>query len=874
MTTTSTTAYISRSPREQSGQNLPLLQQQALSAIQQYADQTWTNHNPTDPGITLLDVLAFIISDLSYQLEFPVRDLMAWPEEQSESAAPFWLAPDVLPSNTVTMTDYRRMIMDIPGIRAVFLSRSPVTDRWYVVIDTKSALLTKQQRLALADQVRQRFVTERNVDDDIAGLCFIQKHPVALKMKLLFGPLRDPVTTLVDVFTRLNEVISPEIPQQSLEGMLDAGETADLIFEGPYTENGIIQPESLETEAFPQSLFASDLIHVMHQVTSLKTVSQLIFQPLSDEGSSRLTLKEDEIQWQYQITTEDKEREGQAGNNQGLTELFPRSFSFDLKETLDLLSIEIDGQAYPLTDAQKKAILFKYHWPENTEEEDVASSVFPDLEAYQQGQYRELKKYQSLQYEFPVIYRLIDARLDAQIDSQSLARIMQLKGFLTLFDQVLADQFFQLETLKVLLALPDKQSFTVLARLFDKMLGSETLSQKEVKYFWEAVDNLPKTIVSQPVTDISGMKNLMGSYFNDYQTDGFQPDAETPFDATQLDRLNRGLSHLLARYAETTIDANLLQYDPVLSFYLDVLEAGMPENVALKLPALEAWMGGKNEPLLQRLVLLKQVTEKATILNDYPRLSRLRAGGYNYAGNPPRRNFSDSLKHRILSFLGVYQTEAMPLATNNKEGFYLTESILLWAGMPVPGSPPETSDIIPKDKDSEPVAVEKRTLYFVIPDWPTRFANAEFRNLLEEQILRETPAHLTCKVLYLPREQMSRFEQLYYDWRNAMTQCPFPVWDGEALLNPPNPEYLRWLRDTTKQLNEFFHTADSSCLSPIQYERKPIGQGIISDNFIIGYRPLPVLHPVTPVSQAYIHPDNINPVFYVNIKTPNSINPV
>ena len=125
-------SVISRSQREETGQNLSLLQEQALSTIQKLADEGWTDHNPADPGITMLEVLAFVISDLSYRLGFSVRDLMAWPAQENVSAAtPFWLAPQILPSNAVTLADYQKLIMDTPGVRAVLLEKNSISQRIY-----------------------------------------------------------------------------------------------------------------------------------------------------------------------------------------------------------------------------------------------------------------------------------------------------------------------------------------------------------------------------------------------------------------------------------------------------------------------------------------------------------------------------------------------------------------------------------------------------------------------------------------------------------------------------------------------------------------------------------------------------------------------
>lgn len=108
----------------ENGQNSVLLRERALSLLQTVCGDTWSDHNTADPGITLLEVLAFVISDLSYRLDFPIADLLAVnpADDDDDNQQAFYLAPQILPSNSVTLADHRRAIIDIPGIKMrVFL---------------------------------------------------------------------------------------------------------------------------------------------------------------------------------------------------------------------------------------------------------------------------------------------------------------------------------------------------------------------------------------------------------------------------------------------------------------------------------------------------------------------------------------------------------------------------------------------------------------------------------------------------------------------------------------------------------------------------------------------------------------------------------
>ena len=838
---TNSTTYISRSPREQDGQNLSLLQEQALAAIQAYAPETWTDHNSTDPGITLLEILAFVISDLSYRLGFPIRDLMSWPDEQQiKKATPFWLAPDILPSNAVTLADYQRLILDVAGVRSASLKQND-QGRYSVTIDTDDSydISTDTKRLALAAKIRQRFLQERNVNDDIAELNFIEKHPVTLKLAFAFSPIEDPVDTLVDIFRRLSDAISLGVNRQSLQALMDQGLTPDEIMQGPLVHQGFIANDELDNAAFPDTLFTSDLIAALADITPLEEIKTLTFVP-SVESSEDENTQDNGVHWLYVLD------ETESG----------KSFSLDLVSTLTTLEIEIDGQVYPLNQAQINDILDGLTTAVISDEA-VTASELKDLTLYQQGKYRELSAYVSLQHEFPSVYKLVDERLNGNIDTEEMAKIMQFKGFLSLFDQILADQFAQLEVLKTLLALPTQGQFESLACIFDKMLASEPLKEQELSVFWQAVTHLPNTYVSQPVSDISGMENLLGDYWHNYTQSGFQPIAEGAFSLPLLERLNRGMAHLLARYAQTSLDANLLQYEDVLSFYLTRLK-NSAEQHGLAVPTLT------DKAFLKRMIQLKQVVDKASLLLDYPRLSRYRSGGFNYLKANPKENHMTALGHRVLRFLGVNKTNVLPLSINNKEGMYVLEGTLLWA-----------ANLLDSDVSEMDV---KRSVFFVLPDWPTRFRNSHFQTLLEGAIARETPVHCTAEVLYLDRQTMNYFEQLYYAWLNAMMKCPFTVKNGEQEISVDDLYSTQWLAALSNTLRCFLVSPADTDITPDSY-LAPIGGAVINptspeteqNNFRVHYQPLDFLKSKSVIGTAVIKPNDALNTFNIQIQSPNII---
>ena len=52
----------------------------------------------------------------------------------------------------------------------------------------------------------------------------------------------------------------------------------------------------------------------------------------------------------------------------------------------------------------------------------------------------------------------------------------------------------------------------------------------------------------------------------------------------------------------------------------------------------------------------------------------------------------------------------------------------------------------------------------MFPDWPVRFQNNEFKNLINESIQDFIPAHLSYDIFYLDFQSLSVFESIYFKW--------------------------------------------------------------------------------------------------------------
>jgi hypothetical protein len=104
------------------------LRDEGLEHIRQLSGLIWTDHNLHDPGVTILELLCYALTDLAYRTGFDIQDLMTGPEGVIDPPSVSGLVPahEALTTGPRTIADYRRLLLRIEGVRNAWLD--PMTD--------------------------------------------------------------------------------------------------------------------------------------------------------------------------------------------------------------------------------------------------------------------------------------------------------------------------------------------------------------------------------------------------------------------------------------------------------------------------------------------------------------------------------------------------------------------------------------------------------------------------------------------------------------------------------------------------------------------------------------------------------------------------
>ena len=115
----STSISIPKDPEYVPSMDWKLLRREGIRHIEKLGSAIWTDYNLHDPGVTILEILCYAITDLGYRANMPPADLFAEADGGS-----FYTAATILPCGPVSALDIRKVLIDIPGVQNAWVEQS------------------------------------------------------------------------------------------------------------------------------------------------------------------------------------------------------------------------------------------------------------------------------------------------------------------------------------------------------------------------------------------------------------------------------------------------------------------------------------------------------------------------------------------------------------------------------------------------------------------------------------------------------------------------------------------------------------------------------------------------------------------------------
>ncbi|UJP63804.1 YegP family protein [Mongoliitalea daihaiensis] len=497
---------IAKSIQSKDDLDFEFLRKKGIEYIESLGSKLWTDYNTHDPGITILELLCYAITDLGLRISMPVEDLL----HGSAGKQQFFEAHEILPNQALTALDYRKLLIDVDPVQIhnCFLlkhqptlyincrdglvsldskiiqnlphplgKQTPIKGLYTLWLDLADEV---QQQSQLVEAVLQRFHANRNLCEDIASVQFIKKEKIKVCASIELAPQADEHQIYAQIVLIIEAYFSPKVQFYSLKELLDTGMTSDKIFEGPLLEHGFIKDEELHQKQLRSEVRLSDLINLIQSIEGVQVIEDMSISYCT--GTSEAS-----DAWNLCIKPHHKP---------------------SLCEEKSVFTLTKEG--LPLTVAKAKVAAYRERLTQQEQVNLLGKSKDKTLD-FPSGSRNPIGVYRSISHNFPENYGIGEVGLSDQESPARLAQAKQLKGYLLFFDQILASYFKHLAMVK------------------DQLSMNGTLHGS---YF------------SQAIKDMKGVEELLKD-FEDYS----KKDLFNNLDDSDR-RITQVKNHLIARFAE------------------------------------------------------------------------------------------------------------------------------------------------------------------------------------------------------------------------------------------------------------------------------------------------------------------------------------
>lgn len=525
-----------------------LLFEEGLSYVQKYSGKIWTDYNYHDPGVTFLEYFSYALTDLGYRTNFPIEDLFLFGSDSFDSIKENLLfgPAAAFSSSPVTVNDYRKLIIDRIKL---------VANAWVVPI--------KANKMGL----RGLFEIFIECADDLSDieLHYLKKEVADLFYKYrLVGHDLEEVYILKKVYLSIEGSIViesdalGELVMAKLYSALDSYINPQVKFHDPMrlcNEQGIA-PEKVFTGPLPKYgyVFEEDLTSKIDAIY-LSRIKELI---LTVEGvkeirnlqlfKNGLPVFDNFVQLQKTEFPKIDFMDELTGTFESNLKLLKNNVVYEVDPiiTKQLLSAEISSSS-------------SFYYQELQYEEKLPPSRFT-LE--------QLRTHFPIHNELPAFFGVGVTGVSKNASKEIQASALQLSAYLYFFEQIMASYLTQLSGLRQLFSISDTSS-----TYFHQLPSS--------------IPNLDKFLSSQ-----EEVKKAL--YESAERSDDY------------LDRKNRLLDHLLARFGEKLDETKLRKIcrssdldssenwaksilQTKVNLLTQLIELGQNKSKGFDLKAMEIW---------------------------------------------------------------------------------------------------------------------------------------------------------------------------------------------------------------------------------------------------------------------------------------------
>jgi hypothetical protein len=491
--------YIEKNDPASSDLTFDRLKEEGIRILQELSANHWTDFNLHDPGVTILEQLCYALTELMFKSGFNVEDYLVERDGRVDyGRLALYMPKDILPSNAVTLHDYRKLLFDCSGDLADIwitpVPNKPHSGLYSVLAQPRQKFMDDENKIEqIREEIKQSFCRNRNLGEDVAEIKITSVKKTELVADIEINHVAEPEYILANIYFNVSRYLNPGITYHSFEEVARRGMPVDEILSGPLLKHGWINEKDLTPVR--KTIFRTGLMQAIDQVEGVISVLHLSFEV---DGKGDMS--------EYQITEDNS----------------VPILNFPGKADRVRVTLFKDDRAIKINFKEMQNQYWKLYsklWAiYNSEQNPDTLFKFPE------GTYYNFREYFSIQHNFPLNYGINKFGLAESEPVKRKIQAKQLKAYLLVFEQLLANYLGQLSHLKDLYSID------------------------------ESVDH---TYFSQPLSDIP---NIGGLYLQ--AGDAAEEIRKLTDDYDEFyDRRNRFLDYLLSLYGEDFKQKALKRYN-------------------------------------------------------------------------------------------------------------------------------------------------------------------------------------------------------------------------------------------------------------------------------------------------------------------------
>lgn len=649
----------------------------------------------------------------------------------------------------------------------------------------------------------------RNLCEDWWTVDTIRNTPVAICADIDVRPEMDIEKVYAEIIVAIEQYLNPPVRFYSLKELMAKPVAIEDIFEGPKLQNGFLINEEVEAAELRSHIYVSDIINIVMDIDGVTGIRNVLLTAYDDAGKAKLPsqkwclhmdpdhkpvldidrskllffkanlpyrVKKDEAMDTIlylrgllsgnKIAGAEQDLALPVGHHFELSEY--SSIQYDLPDTYGTNEAGLPDTASDTRKAQAKqlkAYLLFY--------DQLLAGFFSQLAHAKDLFSLDLSVNQSYFQQFLKDWKDDDENgirniKELYIDPASLEKILS---------QPLGGEPVDITHARQLLVEDDETRYDRRNRFLDHLIArfAETFNEYVLTLYAssseidrdELIADKIRFLKDYPVTSSQRgcAYNILADLWNTDNVSGLEKrisrltginnsDRRTLFCYPWFEIVNNG-TDAAPQYTFTVTDADGNKYLQPLAplSFLDQAERLLNEVYESMLDE-------------ERYVVKEEPAGQFTLyLTDN--------NGNNIAKSVNTFSSEDDAKSLISDIQKIFK----PLC--DEEGMHLIEHILLRPYFYPPAMPPETPEevyrlmkvCLPDDclfcGEEDPYSFRATV---VLPYWPSKFRDFNFRLFFENTIRREAPAHVHVKVCWISFIDMHRFEQAYMEWLKALKE--------------------------------------------------------------------------------------------------------